>query len=193
MKTFSLKFIFLALFLSSAIVTNSMELKEPLITKKSQIEDLLNELQKARSSNEATKLRRKIWQEWMNGYQSERVREKLGHAMSFFYDNQLEAAEKIFDEIITLEPDFVEAWNKRATVRYLRDNLSGSLHDINQVLERQSRHFGAISGSGLIYLKLGEPKKALESYLLVSQIDPWNEEAKKITLQLKDLLHGVTL
>ncbi len=193
MKNFSLKYIALIFFLSSTLTTNGAETETPLAPKTSNIEVLLNKLPKAESSLKATAIRNKIWQELMNGYSSDTVGEKLNKAMHYFYSNQLNDAEKAFGEIIALEPDFVEAWNKRATVRYLQGNFLGSMLDINQVLERQSRHFGALSGSGLIYLKLEMPKRALESYLSVSEIDPWNEETKKLILKLKELVYGIKL
>jgi tetratricopeptide (TPR) repeat protein len=77
-----------------------------------------------------------------------------------------------FTRVIERKPDFAEAWNKRATAYYLMDDLDQSLKDCDEVIKRNPRHFGALSGYGLIYIKRGELEHALEYFERALAIDP---------------------
>ncbi len=77
-----------------------------------------------------------------------------------------------FDQIVKIAPDFAEGWNKRATVHYLLGNYAESLDDIAATLKLEPRHFGALSGRGLVLLQLDEPKGALESFESALEVHP---------------------
>ena len=62
----------------------------------------------------------------------------------------MQVSRTLLDKLIVLQPDWAEAWNKRATVRYLMDDEQGSMADIARVLVLEPRHFGALSGMGMI-------------------------------------------
>ncbi len=94
-------------------------------------------------------------------------------------------AEKTFDALIALNPDFMEAWNKRATVRYVLGDFNGSQDDINEVLAREPRHFGALSGLGLINMQRGDLSNAIRAYEKVLQIDPFSQDARKLLPKLR--------
>ena len=68
---------------------------------------------------------------------------------------------RAFDNIVAAAPDFAEGWNKRATVHYLMGNLDASMRDIQQTLSLEPRHFGALSGMGLIFDAIGDPAAAV--------------------------------
>ena len=70
---------------------------------------------------------------------------------------------KVFDNIINTDPEWSEAWNKRATVFFLMNQYTKSLDDIEKVLNIESRHFGALSGQARIFIKLQEYEKAIIS------------------------------
>ena len=73
---------------------------------------------------------------------------------------KLEEAEDAFSRIIAMAPDFAEGWNKRATVRFMRKNFTGSIADCQETLARNPNHFGASSGQGLCHMSLGEYREA---------------------------------
>lgn len=81
-------------------------------------------------------------------------------------------AEATFSEVIRLQPDFAEGWNKRATVRFLAGEYRASLADCDEVMKRNPRHFGALSGYGLIYFRLEEYGKAIEWWRRALQVNP---------------------
>ena len=157
------------------------------------VEKLLNSLAKANSQKESILLKEKIWQFWLIDHENNSAVEQFDVALDYFERNKLEKANQLFSEIISSYPDYMEAWNKRATIRFLKGDYQGSLADIEEVLLRQKRHFGAISGAGLIYLTLGDDQRALRSYNRVLEIDPLNKEALYFVLNLRDKLDGKTL
>jgi tetratricopeptide (TPR) repeat protein len=85
---------------------------------------------------------------------------------------QLGRALERFDRIVDLAPEFAEGWNKRATVLYLMGDYQASVLDIQRTLELEPRHFGALSGLGLIYDAIEEPAAALRSFEAALEIHP---------------------
>jgi tetratricopeptide (TPR) repeat protein len=73
----------------------------------------------------------------------------------------LDAAVDTFSEVIRRRPEFAEGWNKRATVYYLLGEYQKSLADCDEVLARNPYHWGALSGYGMIYIRLDQPGRAL--------------------------------
>ena len=69
-------------------------------------------------------------------------------------------------------PDFAEGWNARATAYYMVGEFGPSIKDIARTLTLNPRHFGALSGLGMIFQELGEPEKALEVYRAALAIHP---------------------
>ena len=84
----------------------------------------------------------------------------------------LDQALKVFDEIVRRKPAFAEGWNKRATVLFLLGQDERSLRDCDEVLKRNPKHFGALSGAGQIHLRLGHLKQALEFFERALQVNP---------------------
>ena len=151
------------------------------------VEDLLDKLQKAETIIEAEIIRKKIWNKWI--YQvPNNLQQNLNYALDEFYSGRLASAEKAFTDLITQDPNYTEGWNKRATIRYMLNDLDGSLKDIKTVLELQPRHFGAISGSGMIYFKKKKYQTALGFYKILNTIDPMNNESKKFIKLLNKLI-----
>ena len=97
----------------------------------------------------------------------------------------LDLALQLLDSIVELKPDYVEAWNRRATIYFMRKDYSRSLADMQQILAREPRHFGALSGLGLILQELGEDKRALDIYRRVLD-DPSAPAAHARTDQVAD-------
>jgi tetratricopeptide (TPR) repeat protein len=95
-----------------------------------------------------------------------------------------------FSEVIRRKPAFAEGWNKRATVLYLAGELQRSLADCDEVLKRNPRHFGALSGAGLIHLQLEQHGKALESFRRALKVNPNMSAIQAQVRRLEELLRG---
>ena len=85
---------------------------------------------------------------------------------------RLEEATRIFSKIVEIDPDFAEAWNKRATLLYLTGDLAGSVRDIERTLSLEPRHFGALSGLGLIYEQIESADGAIKAFTAALEINP---------------------
>ena len=92
---------------------------------------------------------------------------------------------KLLDTAIELKPDFAEAWNKRATAFYLDRQFDKSLADIERVLELEPRHFGALSGLGLIHRELGDEAAALKAFRRALVIHPHLPAATRAVKELE--------
>jgi len=166
----------------------------PLSSKeKPKIEILLDQLAYSQSPSNAGFIRRKIWSLWLEGYIDKANKAKVDEALDLFNAGKLEKAKIAFSDIIELDPNYVEGWNKRATVRFLLGDFYGSLKDIEEVLKRQPRHFGAISGSGLIHIHNSDFLEAYKSYKKLIEIDPQNEDSKRFLPMLERKLYGKSL
>lgn len=92
------------------------------------------------------------------------------------------AAIAAFSEIIRRRPGFAEGWNKRATAYYLAGDYRRSLRDCDEVLKRNPRHFGALSGYGQIYFRLEHYDKALAYWRRALEVNP-NMSGVEINIQ----------
>ena len=71
-----------------------------------------------------------------------------------------------------MDPEWSEAWNKRATLLFLMKDYQKSLDDISKVLDLEPRHFGALSGRAQIYIDLELYQKALKDLKDAKKIHP---------------------
>ncbi|MBK19344.1 MAG: hypothetical protein CMM52_10975 [Rhodospirillaceae bacterium] len=101
-----------------------------------------------------------------------------------------ETALTAFNEITTRAPDYAEGWNKRATLFYLAGEHELSIADIKKTLDLEPRHFGALSGLGLVYMALGEERKALDAFEQALEIHPHMEGADTHIRELRDIVKG---
>jgi tetratricopeptide (TPR) repeat protein len=83
-----------------------------------------------------------------------------------------EAAELTLSELIADLPDFAEAWNRRATLRYLQSRYRQSLYDCQVVVRLVPYHFGALHGMGLCHAALGEFREAIQAFSLALDVQP---------------------
>jgi len=81
-------------------------------------------------------------------------------------------AVEAFTRVTEQKPAFAEGWNKRATAYYLMGDFDQSLKDCDEVIKRNPQHFGALSGYGMIYLRLGELENALGYFQRALEINP---------------------
>ena len=106
-------------------------------------------------------------------------------ASEIMQNGDLEQAELLFTQLIEKAPGWAEAWNKRATVRYYRENLIGSIADIKETLTLEPRHFGALSGLGMIQMHLQDYSQALLTYESLQKIHPNSQDVGRILPALR--------
>lgn len=90
-----------------------------------------------------------------------------------------------FTRIVDLAPGFAEGWNKRATAYYLAGDLDASIRDVERTLALEPRHFGALSGLGLIYLAKDDEPGALRAFEATLEVHPRAPAARRHVLRLR--------
>ncbi len=102
-------------------------------------------------------------------------------------------AVELLDRVLALEPDWAEAWNRRAVTFHALGDPISAMADIHRVLTLEPRHFGAWAGLGHIYREGGDDSGALASYERALAINPHLPRLAPLVEQLRREVHGVDL
>ena len=157
------------------------------------LDRLFDELQRTGNTAEADRLTAEIWQRWVTHDSDQRAGELMQLGMNLMNSGLLGQAEQVFSALIDERPDFAEAWNKRATIRFLQGDDAGSRRDIARVIDLEPRHFGALSGLGMIHMRAGDLQAALQAFEAALRVNPHLDQAVDITAKLRRRLRGQTL
>jgi len=130
----------------------------------------------------------KIWEIWSTHPTDDKLTIELSKGTDLMQGSTLSQSIEIFSDLIELDPNWAEAWNKRATALYLIGDYEGSQKDIDRVLELEKRHFGALAGQGLVNIKLENYEKAIESYKRAQEIYPAMQSPKIMIEQIEQLI-----
>ncbi len=152
--------------------------EQPPLSRKEQLDQLFATLATADSTETARATEEKIIGLWMESG-SDTIDLLMKWTLGAIDDENYPLALDFLDRITTLKPDYVEGWNKRATVYYLTDDYSKSLADIERVLALEPRHFAALSGLAAILADIGDDERAIEIYKRALAIDPHLDNVKK--------------
>ena len=155
---------------------------------KIQLNELLNKLQESKSSILSQEIEQKIWKIWSTHPRDNKLTLMLAEGLVLVNKQKLKESVNIFSEVIKLDPNWAEAWNKRATVLYMLGEFNESQDDIDKVLALERRHFGALAGQGLVNIKLENYEKAIESYKKVKEIYPTMQSPDIMIKQIEDLI-----
>lgn len=117
----------------------------------------------------------------------------MARAVAAMGTNNLPIALALLDKIVVLQPAWAEAWNKRATVRYLMGDDQQSMVDIARVLVLEPRHFGALSGMGMILERRGFRDDALRAYRRALEIAPQLTSVRDAVDRLTAAVNGQSL
>ena len=150
---------------------------------------LFGALKAAPDETSAKHVEARIWALWLHT-PSDTAALLMLRAKTAMDAQQMDVAQKLLDSIVKLRPDYVEAWNRRATLYYLRNDYVHSLQDIEQVLVREPRHFGALAGLGMIMQELGEDKRALDDFRKALAINPHLEKVPEMVKTLSEKVEG---
>ena len=137
-----------------------------------ELDKLFIELKTKKVSSEAKEIEDKIWKLWTTHPSEKTLTELLAKGSEYMFRNEYASAHNVFSKVIELDPNWAEGWNKRATVLYLMGNYDLSQKDIDEVLKLEKKHFGALSGQGLVQTALKNYQKAIDSYLEAHKIYP---------------------
>jgi tetratricopeptide (TPR) repeat protein len=150
---------------------------------------LFGALKAAPDADSAKQVENRIWALWLASG-SDTANLLMTRAKSAIDSNDLDLAIELLDAIVKIKPDYIEAWNRRATIHYMRKEFGQSLEDIRQVLIREPRHFGAMSGLGMILQEFGDEKHALDVFRRALEINPHLSKIDELVKSLAEKIDG---
>src|SRR3954469_1773257 len=163
--------------------------KLPRVDRTKNLDFLFGALKAAPDDISAKHVEARIWAIWLQT-PSDTVALLMSRSKAAMDARQNEVALKLLDSVIKLRPDYVEAWNRRATIYYLQNDYGRSLADIQQVLTREPRHFGALAGLGMIMQEHGDDKRALEAFRKALAVNPHLERVPDLVKALTEKVEG---
>ncbi len=150
---------------------------------------LFGALKAAPDQESAKAVEARIWAVW-TATPSDTAALLMSRAKVAMDGKDTDVALKLLDAVIKLRPDYIEAWNRRATIYYLQNDYSRSMEDIRQVLIREPRHFGALAGLGMIMQETGDEKHALDAFRKALAINPYLERVPDLVKSLTEKVEG---
>ena len=150
---------------------------------------LFGALKAAPDDETAKAIEQRIWALWMIS-RSDTANLLMARVQKAVEEKDLDLAITLLDAIVKIKPDYVEAWNRRATIYYMKHDYGRSVADIREVLKREPRHFGALTGFGLILQDIGDDKQALEVYRRALAVYPRMQRIPDIVKTLSEKVEG---
>jgi tetratricopeptide (TPR) repeat protein len=140
----------------------------------------------------AKAIEERIWAVWTLS-RSDTANLLMTRVKTAIEQKDLDLAIDLLNAIVKIKPDYVEAWNRRATIFYMKKDYGRSLADIREVLRREPRHFGALSGMGLILQDIGDDKQALEVYRRALAVYPRLQRIPDLVKTLQEKVEGLDI
>jgi tetratricopeptide (TPR) repeat protein len=153
------------------------------------LDRLFAALKVAPDDESAKYIENRIWAIWLAS-SSDTANLLMGRAKTAADKKEFDLAIRLLNAIIDIRPDFTEAWNRRATVYYTKKDFGHALADIHEVLAREPRHFGALSGLGIILQEMGDEKHALDAFRRALAIHPHLERVPELVKKLSEKIEG---
>jgi tetratricopeptide (TPR) repeat protein len=150
---------------------------------------LFEALKHAPSEDAAKGVADRIWGIWMNSG-GDTTNLLISRVRKALETKDYDLAMQLLDAAIEFKPEYVEAWNQRATVHFLKKDYTAALADLAQVLTREPRHFGALFGLGVIMQEFGDDKRALDVYRKLLAIDPHMKRVPDLVKTLTEKVEG---
>ena len=150
---------------------------------------LFGALKAAPDDSIAKAIEQRIWAQWVIS-RSDTANLLMTRVKTAIEKHEMDLAIKLLDSIVKIKPDYIEGWNRRATLHYMKKDYGRSLADIREVLKREPRHFGALSGLGLILQDIGDDKQALEVYRRALAVYPRLQRIPDVVKTLQEKVEG---
>jgi len=150
---------------------------------------LFGALKVAPDDASAKAIEQRIWAQWVVS-SSDTTNLLMTRVVAAVEAKDTDLAIKLLDGIVKIRPDYLEGWNRRATLYYMKHDYGHALADIREVLKREPRHFGALAGLGLILQDIGDSKQALEVYRRALAVYPRLQRIPDVVKKLQEEVEG---
>ena len=146
-----------------------------------QVERLLASL-KASDTRERDRASAALWHTWFH-QKGAYGAQQLMTAQTLFEQGQTQQAETLLDSIIEAQPDFIEAWNRRAVLRFTQKHYWRAIADCQHVVEKVPYHFGALHGLGLSHRAVGNYIAAIQAFRQALEVQPYATVNQRLILE----------
>lgn len=153
------------------------------------LDSLHERLAKARDADEASAIAKQIERRWMRSG-SDTVDLLMSRAQQVMTLRDADLALELFDHIVQIRPKWAEVYHKRALLLFQMNDIDGAMRDIRQALAIEPRHFGALSGLGMIYEKMDNRKAALAAFTKALEIHPYIESLRDYVDKMRPEIEG---
>ena len=153
------------------------------------LNELFQKLHEADTIEESLPIQHGIWQLWLQSG-SPTVDLLMSKGSAAMEEQDADIALTMFNAVVELKPEYAEGWNKRATLFYMMGRNEESLKDIDRVLKLEPRHFGALSGLGLVHMAMKHPSEALKAMQRALDANPHLPNMREQIDQLKKKVEG---
>ena len=155
------------------------------------LNNLFKKLNETENQEEISDLIKNIWDIWYE-VDDPKVIEYFEKGIQAMRIRNYPLAVRFFNNLIEKDPNFAEAWNKRATVYFMMGDFDKSMQDIIKTLELEPRHFGALDGMGLIFIHQGQYQQAIDVYDKMLEIFPFSIKTMEKKESIKSLISQST-
>jgi len=149
-----------------------------------QLDELFATLQSAPNKEAADAAEGSINRIWLRSG-SDTVDLLMNWSLKAMSEKDYALALDYLDRVTIMKPDYAEGWNTRATVHFVMQDYAASIADINRTLALEPRHYGAMSGLGMILKELGEDKRAIAVFREALKLDPYLDSVKRALSDLE--------
>ncbi len=150
----------------------------------SELGSLFEKLQLVEPGEASRQVENRIWEVWCDHEEPEAV-EAMEHVVAALNQGSLADANERLNHMVNRWPTWAEAWNKRATLRFVEERDLESMQDIERTLQLEPRHFGAISGFGQICMRAGDVGSAVVAFERAVRLNPNFEDIRKAIAYLE--------
>lgn len=158
-------------------------------THQQKLDTLFAALKRQRDADKAREIADQIRAEWQDSG-SASIDLLMQWATKAVTASKQPSALDLYDQVIALDPDYVEGWNQRATLHFQMGNYRKSMSDINHVLALEPRHFGALAGMAAILTASGKDELALKAWERFLAVYPAERKAQEQIAELEEKLAG---
>ena len=160
------------------------ESPKPPGERRARLDALFSALGKAAGEAEAQEFVQEIWETWTLSDRPD-IDLLMQQAAAGMRVRNYGVAHLLLDEVVEMAPEFAEGWNRRATLRFMMGDYTGSEADVAKVLALEPRHFGALSGRAMIHIAGERWRQALEAYRAALAANPFLPERHTVLPELE--------
>ncbi|MEM1366366.1 MAG: hypothetical protein AAGH82_11530, partial [Pseudomonadota bacterium] len=162
---------------------------KPIEGRTERLDGLFADLKRERDPAKARRISNRIWIAW-SSWDDDSIDLLMRRTSRAIDANQLPMALDILDQVVALAPDYAEAWNRRATVHFMRGDFELSIADVEQTLALEPRHFGALTGLAQMMQALDENERAITALQQALNVYPAMEGPKQALIRLLEETEG---